>query len=178
MSLRLCCLLAVLAGSVGGIACRFDEAGLPAGGADAAIGDGHRADAGDLDLLDAPSADATPPCLDVDHDGYLAQGIPDADCEGPLDCDDLDEDAHPGQTEWFTEPRVSGGFDYDCDGVESPGLDTTGGSSCYWDWFTCRGDGWVDGVPGCGVQGIWHTCHESNWDCVEESSQLQVMSCR
>ncbi len=177
MSLRLCCLLAVLAGSVGA-GCRFDESGLPAAGADGAASDGRRADAGDSVPPDAPPPDAGPLCLDDDHDGYLVHGVPDADCEGPLDCDDQDEDAHPGQTEWFTEPRVSGGFDYDCDGVETPGLDTTGGSTCYWDWFTCRGDGWVNGVPGCGVQGIWHTCHEDGWDCVEESSQLLVMSCR
>lgn len=34
----------------------------------------------------------------------------------PLDCDDDDPDAHPGQTKFFTKPGKKVGWDYDCDG--------------------------------------------------------------
>jgi hypothetical protein len=52
------------------------------------------------------------------------------DVDGDLitrDCDDEDIDAFPGQTQFFTEPRVSGGFDYNCDGNENgPSFDEFG----------------------------------------------------
>jgi hypothetical protein len=60
------------------------------------------------------------------------------------DCDDADADAFPGQTAFFPTPRASGGYDYNCDAVETkqyPGI--TG--------FTCQA---------CSVQtgGICQTC--------------------
>ena len=51
---------------------------------------------------------------DLDCDTYLAVGA----CGG-ADCDDLDEDVHPGQLKWFDTPRKNGGsYDYDCSGAD------------------------------------------------------------
>lgn len=161
------------------VGCRFDEAGLPGSGRDAA----GSADA-DLDVRDArlvepdgASSDAAAPCTDHDGDDfYVAAGG--ADCGELLDCDDFDALAFPGQSEFFTEARVSGGFDYDCDGEETPELDTTAGGDCYWDWFTCEGSGWYGGVPACGTEGIWHVCSASGIECRESDANLQTMPCR
>jgi len=76
--------------------------------------------------------------LDRDEDGYPASSANDViGCSGEppppfeghayidssgaqLDCDDADPEVHPGQKKFFTSPRKnSGGFDYDCDGVET-----------------------------------------------------------
>lgn len=76
--------------------------------------------------------------LDRDKDGYPASSANDVvGCSGQapppldghayvdsgnvqLDCDDADPEVHPGQRKFFTVPRKNlGGFDYDCDGVET-----------------------------------------------------------
>jgi hypothetical protein len=168
----------VLAAVVVLFGCRFDERGLAGPPRDAAgADDGGVVDRGDA-ADDGGWADAAAPCVDRDDDGFLAVGVPDADCEPPADCDDSDPDAYPGQTESFSEPRTSGGFDYDCDGVDSPALDTTQGGDCYWDWFSCEGTGWYGPVPACGQQGIWHTCAPDDYRCVESGAELLRMPCR
>lgn len=49
---------------------------------------------------------------DCDGDGE------DAESCGGMDCDDDDADVFSTQTDWFDEPRDSGGYDYDCSGME------------------------------------------------------------
>jgi hypothetical protein len=97
------------------------------------------------------------PDCDADHDGYTSLSTP--GCTGN-DCDDDDSNVHPGQTAFFTVERASGGFDYDCDGVEerawSEALDCSllGGSVLN----GCEGQGFSGSVPACGTSGSWIEC--------------------
>lgn len=75
------------------------------------------------------------------------------------DCCDTDANAKPGQTSWFAVARTGcGGFDYNCDSVETHAV--TGGSggcgtctnntstqSCSWSGVS---SGWTSADPGCG----------------------------
>ena len=103
-------------------------------------------------------------------------GIPGSDCGEQLDCDDQDGSAYPGQPDFFDVPRSSGGYDYDCDGVETR-IDTREGSNCGWDWFDCVGTGWTGGVPACGESGTFHVC-QSGGGCNEVSSSTIKMKCK
>jgi cysteine-rich repeat protein len=103
--------------------------------------------------------DATSSCpvalIDKDGDGHGPASSPvAAPCD---DCDDTDVNTFPGQTLWFTTPRLAGGFDYDCDGVEEKERPTIGecapsGGVCT---FT---PGWASGaVAGCGATDYYLT---------------------
>lgn len=155
-------------------ACQFDESGVP--GLGSPDGAAPAADAGAPDAGRIEPPDAAEPCTDRDDDGWVAVGIEDSDCGPILDCDDDDDRAFPGQTEYFTTARTSGGFDFDCDGEESK-IDDTQGGECAPDWWSCGGTGWVGGVPDCGDPGTWHTC-EDQQGCNETSSQNISMACR
>ncbi len=68
------------------------------------------------------------------------------------DCYDKNPSVHPGQTEFFANHRGDGSFDYNCDGVQSPQLDTVG--SCQKTPGSCVGaSGWGGTVPQCGYSG-------------------------
>jgi hypothetical protein len=84
----------------------------------------------------------SPPCSlwypDCDSDGSGAEaGVPISSCDAPTakpscasgtggyannnqDCCDLDTQAHPGQTQYFTVLDGCGTFDYNCDGADGP----------------------------------------------------------
>ena len=98
---------------------------------------------------------------DVDGDGSLAKS---AACGGD-DCDDADEDAHPGQSDYFTSPRVSGGYDYDCDGKSEP--EFSGELDCSALLSACEGEGFSS-PPACGGSGTWIRC---------ESILLPILLC-
>jgi hypothetical protein len=108
--------------------------------------------------------------LDEDGDTFGVYGGTRCYCDDGLapytgtentDCYDANPDAHPMQTEWFTEDRGDGTFDYDCSQHdqmrwegESNGCDAgflSGiGLQCGID-----GVGWLDGEPACGMEGWW-----------------------
>ncbi len=157
------------------LGCSFDPSGVPSDVArDAAgLGDAKRGGSG----ADANAPDATPtPCKDTDGDQYQVVGIPGSACGETLDCDDLDGNAYPGQPEFFDVPRVQGGYDYDCDGAETP-QDTSEGGDCHWDWWDCVGTGWVGGVPACGEPGVFHVCRDDG-GCKETSAATVRMKCK
>ncbi|RMH40397.1 MAG: hypothetical protein D6689_13995 [Deltaproteobacteria bacterium] len=172
---------AVCAIAVAAAACAFD----PSGAADPA--DASRSDAVDAAPPDAsgadpdasgPDADAEPPCRDGDGDGFLAPSRPGEVCD-PVDCDDEDARVHPGQTGAFTSPKRSGDFDYNCDGVEEPVVDTTLGGPCEQPVFgPCGGTGWLDAVPSCGQVGTWHRCEAGLFSCDETERAEAIMPCR
>jgi hypothetical protein len=152
------------------VCCQFDESGLPH--VSSAIDSGQIVDTpGPIDAAEPPDAlriDSAVPCVDDDGDSYFVPAVPDGECETPLDCDDADPRAHPGQVDYYDVPRPSGSFDFDCDGVESP-IDGTLGEECAWDWFYCAGTGGLEEVPACGEEGTYHWC-DPNWESCEESS--------
>lgn len=104
--------------------------------------------------------------VDVDGDGYggerAPQCVPPDETNAPAgpglskdggDCDDHDRRAFPDQPLFFETPMADGGFDYDCDHIETPQISAHGHlcqSSCvglYW---------WGDVAPACGATG--ETC--------------------
>jgi hypothetical protein len=101
-------------------------------------------------------------------------------CAGP-DCDDADPDAHPTQQAFFDNQRVSGGYDYDCNGQSEPqferGLDcallTVG---------TCSGEGFSGTPPACGASGRWIRCVLTVTPlpllCTAEDVETRQMPCR
>lgn len=158
--------------------CQFNEGGLPGAfqpgvdGGRAAVDGAPAADASPNAPIDAPPE----PCLDSDMDGFMIVNVDGATCGPELDCDDAEPNAFPGQIDFFDVPAASGGFDYDCNGVEEP-QDTTQGGTCESDWWECIGSGWNGDVPACGVEGTWHTCEDVN-GCTETSSFATRMPCR
>ncbi|AKT37385.1 hypothetical protein [Chondromyces crocatus] len=83
------------------------------------------------------------PECDRDGDGVLSLACGGLDCDddgdGHLvpycpgfvgdDCDDADERVYGGATVWHVIPRLSGGFDYNCDGLENREFPTVDCSS-------------------------------------------------
>lgn len=72
------------------------------------------------------------------------------------DCCELDPDARPGQTTFFTEANACGRFDYDCDGEAR--VQSSAVAQCEWrsgDGDRVRSAGWAPrwGVPACGDMG-------------------------
>jgi hypothetical protein len=123
-------------------------------------------------VLDAP---VTPACVDSDGDRYQVS-IGGATCAQPVDCDDADDRAHPGQEEAFSTPRTGGGFDFDCSGVETLGDDRQG-RACQWDLFVCRGTGWLGQIPSCGEFQNWHRCRGEGLTCREVTIGNIPMPC-
>jgi hypothetical protein len=121
--------------------------------------------------LDGPTDPAS--MCDEDGDGYLATG---SACGG-TDCCDTDAHVHPGQTSFFTKPGACGGYDYNCDGKETPEY---GATNCQWSTFSCNGDGFAAPIPGCGVFGTYTTCSIPWYNvlsCTGSNAQ-EAQSCR
>jgi len=160
-------------------ACQFDQSGVTfaydASASDGidAISPGDGAGGGDAAV---PVDASLEPCVDSDNDTFLIVNIAGANCPGPLDCDDTDPNAYPGQESYYDQERASGGFDYNCDGSETL-IDSREGSDCHWDWWDCVGTGWVQGIPMCGNVGTWHECSSDGVDCVESSRVMANMLC-
>jgi hypothetical protein len=131
-------------------------------------------------------------CLvDQDGDGYgTGKGTTECQCtpgtvaaqsSADVDCDDSDPNAHPGQTNYFTQPRKSGGYDYDCDGFESVEWDYPIDTGCSVD--DCEAVFWVHQEPDCGAQGTVHSCYFPNYPdesvcSVRPGSSPMTQACR
>ncbi|MFT7622742.1 MAG: hypothetical protein ACI9WU_001917 [Myxococcota bacterium] len=114
---------------------------------------------------------------DQDGDGW---GVGAAQCvcvDDPVfnatqtgDCYDLNTDARPGQTTWFTVERGDGSFDYDCNNSADRRWLQTGGDCG--SWPGCSTDhGWSSAsMPNCGVNGSYVTdCDWKAFGCDKES---------
>lgn len=129
---------------------------------------------------------------DVDGDGFGDPNAPALGCSSPApakyvlnktDCDDGDNKAFPGQTNFFDVPRKGkGGYDYNCDGNATPFYANVSGKSCgrcapgglcsalfcnmAWGCNPagCSGDGPAEGYFGnvaCGQSGTLQTCADN-----------------
>lgn len=124
-----------------------------------------------LELLGADDCDPGNPSFyspmnlygDADNDDSFG-GAPIAGCVGeaqredwvPLvdqDCDDTDSRAHPGQTNYYTGQRNSGGWDYDCNGSEDKRTysDATGCAEDATDPTLCVETGSANRTGDCGA---------------------------
>jgi hypothetical protein len=156
--------------------------GVEAGGDEAVVSDtGGAGGETSTSMTDAASpGDAgedsptgTQPACDEDGDGYLAMS---AMCGGN-DCCDQDAHVHPGQKSFFSQPGACGGYDYNCDGQETPEY---GAVNCQWSSFSCSGDGFAAPIPGCGVFGTYTSCSVPWYDvlsCATSNAQ-QAQACR
>jgi hypothetical protein len=103
--------------------------------------------------------------FDDDGDGYQ-----NSVCGG--DCDDADGNVYPWQQGFFTAPRVSGGYDYDCDGqVTLRWGELHNGCSVDPSYQGCVGSGWVSPdmnmafLPGCGQPADYAFCEFTGTGC-------------
>jgi hypothetical protein len=101
---------------------------------------------------------------DIDGDGYgatlaLSGDIRAKDSLGD-DCCDLDPDAKPGQTSWFTTWSSCNNWDYNCNGQVDLWMPNGGGSR-----YSCVGDE-------CGDMGLWNGATPY---CGDSSSSLLDM---
>ena len=84
-----------------------------------------------------------------------------------VDCYDLNASAKPGQTDYFTQARGDGSFDYNCDTVETKS-DTTISTCSLPNQCPCTpsgSPGWVV-VEGCGFTGTWiSSCDAQATEC-------------
>jgi hypothetical protein len=122
-------------------------------------------------------------CLDNDNDGFGDSGTNLSSCTGSTsipDCNDAEGNAHPGQTQFFTQaitPASSGQkFDYNCDAQEEkqyPAIMNCAQTK------GCTGEGWETAVPECGQPGSWVQCVvDSQSGCVAQSLGTRTQSCR
>lgn len=143
---------------------------------DAALSEGGTASdgaTGDVSAPDAPDDGGMSVDCDQDGDGHKAIAAP---CGGD-DCCDTDAHVHPGETAYYTTPGNCGGFDYNCDGQDTPEY---GGANCSWNTFSCSGDGFQPPVPSCGVFGTFTSCSIPWYDPLtcDGSNQSQAQACR
>ena len=108
---------------------------------------------------------------DGDGDGW-GSGVTVMECRSscspgtsPLtgDCDDGDPRAHPfpssSPSPFWTTPRASGGYDYDCVRGEERGLPGGSFGACRSDLVGgCMGAGWMGFTPDCGGSGTFVEC--------------------
>ncbi len=129
---------------------------------------------------------------DADNDGY---GIGSSQClcapSGPVratqsgDCFDSNGYARPGQSSWFPAHRGDNNWDYNCDGQQTRRWTQTSGSCAFFSDLCSGGDGWRNGLPGCGSTSNWGTgCYYStsgwpwDWGCYFNSSVSRTQECR
>jgi len=125
-------------------------------------------------VIDEEDADGcTTYYADVDGDSFgdpddgACLCAPDAThvLEDGSDCYDANADANPDQTAYFDTERGDGSFDYNCDGNEE---------FAWTQQFVCTPgicmlihEGWVNGVPACGVTDSWGTGCSGTGNCTE-----------
>jgi hypothetical protein len=119
---------------------------------------------------------------DADGDGFgnelgtIANGDAVVGCSGApptgyvsddTDCDDMDANAFPGQSAWFTTQRIGGGWDYNCDGTDETEYTTYPYATCTY----CNGTAPSCSTGECGATGdqAYLTCGELERCFFEES---------
>ena len=131
-------------------------------------------------------------CADADGDGY--GGVCAPHCAGTPgyiarggDCCDSDGTAHPGATAYHEFARnVCGGYDYNCDGVETGqyvGVFTAACASELYTGACANSGGIVSGYSACGFTATWHFCNTVNCgdfgcECRDSPANLYTQMCR
>ena len=151
-------------------------------------------DLGTNDCNDANSGDWRLRYSDSDGDGHCPgsgktcvgndAGYRDS-CTSYNDCCDTDSRAKPGQTTYYATPRSGcGGYDYNCDSVES--RESTQLGKCYNCWFDDGGDfrchetspgtttGWSY-RPACGGSALYIT--NIGYDCAHTERRFDETNC-
>ena len=123
---------------------------------------------------------------DGDGDGYgnasnsqcLCSASGNFDVTNPGDCYDLNGDARPGQTAWFSNHRGDSNFDYDCD-INGTETKRYNGSGSCGGWPGCStNNGWNSGNPSCGSSGQWVTGCSLDWFSCDKDTQTHTQECR
>ncbi|MCB9556682.1 MAG: hypothetical protein H6707_11310 [Deltaproteobacteria bacterium] len=128
--------------------------------------------------------------LDGDEDGYGTRNVTVEACADPStssesyvedasDCDDTDDEAFPGQTNFFSrKTNLNGDFDFNCDGKEEKRYDELANCGSR-PANACDGTGgWTYRVPDCGVRVQWVTCRRFGGNCGQASLSLVRQICR
>ena len=119
--------------------------------------------------------------VDDDGDGYGDEPVevlerPPGTVAVAGDCDDTDPLVHPGQQDFFLDPRPTGSYDYDCDGAEER-RDLVFGA-CDAD-CSLEAVGW-DAVtlPACGEGEAWLDACDVGDSCELVSDRTRIQACR
>ena len=112
---------------------------------------------------------------DDDKDGYCDKamtvvGTPTVCSKGGGDCCDLDSDAYPGQTSWFTSANKCANFDYDCSNAAEKQFTVLAAAKHICEGFLCVNKaeciadpaGWQNAAPNCGASATWITDYQWN----------------
>jgi hypothetical protein len=118
--------------------------------------------------------------LDDDCDGTTDESTcQDSDADEscvPVDCDDQDPRVHPGQLAYFSSPTSAGGYDYNCDGEQTPDAPSFEPGACE---AACAANrsyvGYSD--PVCGALRTRIQCTPSAGSCAVTES-VQHVACR
>lgn len=143
----------------------------------------------DCDDTDGDRREAYPCYTDADGDGW-GTGAPTYECPDACvpgratlsgDCCDTSANARPGQTGYFATMRPGcGGFDYDCDGVES-GRFPRVTRFCTPSSEMCRvaNPGYRSAEPACGLSGIFvESCIWGPPGSCNDTTTSQQQTCR
>ena len=128
--------------------------------------------------------------VDLDGDGYGVTSetdfhcyCPDAEHPAPYtawksdDCCDSDGNVRPGQSNYFQYPRQCGGFDYNCDGVETKQYTQVG--KCDMQGLTCDTETGYLGLPAaCGDTKDWLLDCSYYWGVCEKDTKSQTQGCK
>jgi len=124
---------------------------------------------------------------DTDSDGYAAVSG-DMVCQTSaslgIDCYDLNANAHPGQTSYYSSNRGDGSYDYDCDAAETKNpkrnciTDCPAADTCCLGCGAMCHVGYYNLVPSCGASGSFVTrCNGYNDECVNSQCGGSNISC-
>ena len=83
---------------------------------------------------------------------------------------DLDANARPGQTAWFTSSNKCSSFDYDCSGSSEKQFTVLAAPKHICEGFLCANKaecvadpvGWQSSAPACGSSATWITDYQWN----------------
>jgi len=129
------------------------------------------------------ACETTSPCqvgVCTEPSGTCSVGLVDKDKDGQApstlgtcgsDCDDTDPASFKGQPKFSTTPTKRGGFDFDCDGLETKQFPSFVKCDASMGGCTLVNDGWFyagGGVPECGATADWIT------ECFINSSAVCV----
>jgi hypothetical protein len=97
------------------------------------------------------------------------------------DCNDKSKLAFPGAAGWNTVALPGGGFDYNCDGIETREF-TALGSGCSGAIFglICDGGntGWRGGIAACGETKTWQSgCHTQSFNFCADKTETRTQRC-
>jgi hypothetical protein len=92
---------------------------------------------------------------------------------------DAGPDAEACALGFFTHPKASGGFDWNCDGKETPDPSLNNQVDCTLCAIGMLAEGYIEAPPACGVAAPWATCAATGVTCSPQvTDPARTMACK